>query len=231
VKIALLSDIHGNAAALEVVLDAAVKADVKQLLCCGDYVGYYYDPDRVLDLLDKWSWQGVRGNHEDMLISWMNGNGQEDILARYGSGLSVAAALPQKTLLRLQALPDHLALDVAGRTVLLCHGAPWATDDYVYPDASPEKLSAMTAEGQNLVVYGHTHYPLLQRQGTSLLVNPGSVGQPRDRKPGACWALWNSETMEVELRREHYDVEPLLQQCAARDPQLPVIADMLTRTV
>ncbi|MCH8855364.1 MAG: flagellar hook-associated protein FlgK [Proteobacteria bacterium] len=65
----------------------------------------------------------------------------------------------------------------------------------------------------------------------SIVVNPGSVGQPRDRIPGACWALWDTESHAVELRRETYDASAEIAACRERDPHLPYLADVLTRTV
>ena len=78
-KIGLLSDIHANAHALEAVLKSARKRKVKKLLCCGDYVGYYYEPDRTIALLNDWDWVGISGNHEAMLLDWLNGNNQNYI--------------------------------------------------------------------------------------------------------------------------------------------------------
>ena len=71
-KIGLLADIHGNAHALRALLNAAKEKNVEKLLCCGDYVGYYYEPDKVIALLDEWDWDGVSGNHENMLLDWLN---------------------------------------------------------------------------------------------------------------------------------------------------------------
>ena len=67
-RIALLGDIHGNSFALAAVLEAARAAHVEKLLITGDFVGYYFWPREVLDMLDDWDVAAVRGNHEDMLV-------------------------------------------------------------------------------------------------------------------------------------------------------------------
>ena len=90
-KIGLLADIHANAHALRVVLESAKKQGADKLLCCGDYVGYYYDPDSVMALLDNWDWVGISGNHEAMLYDWLNKKNREEIKAKYGSGISFAS--------------------------------------------------------------------------------------------------------------------------------------------
>ncbi len=229
-KVALLADIHGNAAALEAVLAAARQSAVEQVLIAGDLVGYYYDIERVLSLLQPWQWQAVRGNHEQMLDLWLAGIDRAVVGAKYGSGVSEAAkCLSQQQLQRLVSLPATVDLELAGKQLLLCHGAPWGTDCYVYPDAAPEIIQAFFSMDRDLVVFGHTHYPVLWQHGRRMVVNPGSVGQPRDRIPGACWALWDSDTSQVVLKREQYDARPLIEKARRIDPQITYLADVLTR--
>ena len=90
-----------------------------------------------------------------------------------------------------------------------------------------EKLFAYDA---NIVIMGHSHYPFVWQQEDKIVMNPGSVGQQRDRILGACWALWNSETHEVNLRREAYDVSPVQKQTEQFDPDKAYLKTVLTRT-
>lgn len=224
-KVALLADIHGNADALAAVLSSARASGVERLLIAGDLVGYYYEPDRVFEQLAPWTCAMVRGNHEDMLDEWRAGRNRELVLRRYGSGLDRAMqCLNAQQLDALHALPAARELEIGERRVLLCHGSPWDKDFYVYPDAPAEVRGRMFASGHDLVVFGHTHYPVVWRDGKSAAVNPGSVGQPRDGTPGACWALWNTDDNAVELRREAYDTARVVAQCRAHDPDLPRLA-------
>jgi len=78
-------------------------------------------------------------------------------------------------------------------------------------------------------VMGHTHYPMLKRIGSTAVINPGSVGQPRDRKPGACWALFDTKDHTIELRRENYDSSSLVRECQLRHPELPYLSEVLQR--
>jgi predicted phosphodiesterase len=137
VKLALLGDIHGNHLALRVVLDAASSAGAECLLVTGDLVGYYYAPLEVLKMLQAWDRHVVRGNHEDMLNSVRS---DPELLLqidrRYGNGLRVAIEqLDTQQLDELCNLPHPLELEIDGCRMLLCHGAPWDVDQYVYPDA------------------------------------------------------------------------------------------------
>ena len=226
-----MADIHGNADARAAVLAAARGAGVDRLLIAGDLTGYYYDTDAVLDLLDDWEWTAVRGNHEEMLADWREEKDCEILRRKYGSSLEEACArLTVSQLDTLTGLPHPLRVALDGATALLCHGAPWDVDEYVYPDAGEPTVARLFADDASLVVTGHTHYPAIRRDGAATAVNPGSVGQPRDGRPGACWALWDTDSGDVALRREDYDSGPLVAACRARDPHLPYLADVLTRT-
>ena len=235
-KVGLLADIHANLAALTAVLAAAGREGVARLLIAGDLVGYYYQAKDVLALLDQWQWQGVRGNHEDMLTEVVSGVNTDAIKHRYGSGLeSAAQSLDNEAIERLKALPHPLRVEIGGRTVLLCHGAPWNTNEYVYPDAKPDQRSKVldAASQVDLLVFGHTHFPLVWQSkneaNKSIVVNPGSVGQPRDRLPGACWALWSPLENTIDLRRETYDYTTLQAECRRRDPDQPYLSEVLGR--
>ena len=230
-KIGLLADIHGNAHALAAVLDAASAAGVSRLLIAGDFVGYYHEPGRVMALLADWSWDGVRGNHDEMLRGWPERPDRDEIRRRYGSGLEIAATeLARNQIDALLSLPVSRECTLDERRALLCHGTPWDADMYVYPDAPADLRRRFVALGRDLTVFGHTHYPVEWSEQPTLVVNPGSVGQPRDRKPGACWAIWDTEDRRVTLRRETYDMAPVIALAAQRDPDLPFLATVLTRT-
>ncbi len=230
-KIGLLSDVHGNSAALAAVLAAARSSGVEQLLIAGDLVGYYYDPAGCLALLRDWTTTWVRGNHEDLLDQHEQDSARATALhAKYGSGLAVASAtLSQEARAAMSAWPRVGDLHLGGRRIRLCHGAPWGTDDYVYPDAPETTWTRMAAGGEDLVVFGHTHYRVYRRAGGTHLVNPGSVGQARDGAGGACWALYDTETGECDLRVEAYDPVAVARDAQARDPHLPYLADVLYR--
>ena len=131
----------------------------------------------------------------------------------------------------LCGLPHPLSLELDGRRILLCHGAPHDPDFYLYPDSDLLPVASPALADYDLVVTGHTHYPMRRRLGEkTLLVNPGSVGQPRNRIPGAHWALYDTESGEVAFFCEHYDYEPLQTEARKRHPELPYLADVLGRT-
>ena len=228
----MLGDIHGNAQALKNVLVAAGKQQVEALLISGDLVGYYFRPLEVLKLLEPWSKYLVRGNHEDMLsVARSNPSFLTKVNARYGSGLH--AAIEQLSGLQLDelcALPHPTKIEIEKYKILLCHGSPWSTEEYIYPDSDKNLLKRCSNTGFDVIVHGHTHYPAKHVVGKTLLVNPGSVGQPRNRQPGAHWAIFDAKTGNVQFRCEVYDPTQIMKECAEKNPELPYLAEMLIRT-
>jgi putative phosphoesterase len=232
-RIGLLGDIHGNSFALAAVLGAARVSRVEKLLITGDFVGYYFWPREVMDMLADWDLAAVRGNHEDMLVDAIDGESAiEKITAKYGSGLSMSLkALRPAQLDWLCHLPHPQSFEFDGRHLLLCHGSPWDLNQYVYPDAKADLLKRCAGSEYDWVVMGHTHYPMVQQVGNTVLVNPGSVGQPRNGVPAAHWALLDTSNRRLEFRVEPYDREPLIRECRLRHPELPYLAEILERTL
>ena len=231
-KIGLLSDIHANAHALRAVLKSAKKKGVDKILCCGDYVGYYYEPDEVMFLLNDWDWVGISGNHEAMLYDWLNEENRNVIKTKYGSGISIAAKkLTNEVASELCEMPCVYRLQIDNYKILLCHGSPWDRDIYIYPDAVEGVVNKMFEYDPDfdVLVFGHTHYPVIWEKNKTKIINPGSVGQPRDRRPGAAWALWDTDTNDVTFYRENYDVDPVIEMCRKYNPDIKYLADVLLR--
>ena len=219
-RIALLSDIHANLVALEAVLLEVTAAD--EIWVMGDTVGYGPEPGDVLAALVERSARVVAGNHDRAVAT--------------GAGLELfnptarAAALLHREWLSaeerdyLGALPLTFA---AADRYTVCHGSPrdplW---EYVFDRATAEAAirSAETPHCCN----GHTHVPaVIDLPGGRRMINPGSVGQPRDGDPRAAYAWLDSTTAAVELRRVEYDVGKTQERMRARG--LPeILADRLT---
>lgn len=232
-KLALLGDIHGNNLALEAVLAAAINKKADELLVTGDLVGYYFAPRDVIELLSTWKRYVVRGNHEDMLHK-ARGNLHflEDVEKKYGSGLRIALKeLTVEQLDYLCMLQHPLVVNAGGREILLCHGAPEDLNQYVYPNDNLGFLENSQYDSLDLIVLGHTHYPMIKKLANGLcVVNPGSVGQPRNRVPGAHWALYDTDTNKVEFFCESYDYTSVSYEAIRIHPELPYLSTVLTRT-
>ncbi|HNQ05276.1 MAG TPA: metallophosphoesterase family protein [Thiobacillaceae bacterium] len=231
-RLGLLGDIHGNAAALEAALAGVRRHAADHLVLTGDYVGYYYSPAQVLALLEPWPRTMVRGNHEDMLARIMQEPSSAGAYTRkYGHGLEVALReLSPVQLKDLTSLPERILLEMDGLRILVAHGSPWEPDAYLYPDAPPSSLERFAEIDADIVVLGHTHYPMNRLVHGRTILNPGSVGQPRDRRPGAAWALFDTRDRRCAFFREPYDMAPVGDAAYQMDPGLPYLREVLLRS-
>jgi putative phosphoesterase len=228
--IGLMADIHGNLDALLPSLDAMKQAGVEELFIAGDLTGYYYDTDAVLQALRPWAFTAVKGNHERLFEDWIEGRGRDAYLQEYGSSLRCAEnALDGGQVEWLAALPSLVTVERNRSRISMCHATPTSDEDYVYPDSPASALQAFDAESTDLWITGHTHYPVAWSHGRSLIVNPGSIGQQRCRRPGAHWATYDTESRAVVFHITSYDTARLEQECAVRDPGIPYLRDVLRR--
>ena len=201
----LIADVHSNVIALKAVLAKLDAAGVEKILHAGDIVGYNPYPDETVELFKKKKIISILGNHERALITG-------DI-----SGFNpYAAAALQWT--RSIMLPENVEyirglenvehIDLEGTRIALVHGSPRDFDEYIYPDdAEPGFLSAVDC---SVLVLGHTHVQFKREYPEGIIVNPGSVGQPRDGDPRTAFAVLDTESGEVKLQRISYDIEKVI---------------------
>lgn len=229
--IGILSDIHGNYGALQQVLREARNEQIEHLFILGDTVGYYYDAVGVHDLLKDWTRNMIRGNHEDMLMGLLEGTiPAADVKRKYGSALELALrTLSENALIEIQKLKSTEVVTINNCTSRLCHGAPWDTNQYLYPNASPELLSRCNEEGVDFVFLGHTHYPLRFQAQHSCIINPGSVGQSRIRGGVAEWGILNTATKKYKAVQTKYDTALLKAQARKVDPGVKYLVEILER--
>lgn len=230
-KLALLGDIHGNALALEAILDSAQNKNVSHYLITGDFVGYYYEPANVLDMIASLPATSVVGNHDQMFLSCRY---DETALKRYrkkyGSGMDIAIdQLEEKHIDFIQKLPKTNRCSFADASILLAHGAPWDVDCYIYPDTKQDVWEKLDKIEDEFIVLGHTHHQFSRTLENTTIINPGSVGQPRDRKPGASWTLFDADSKTFSHHREGYNVEKVIQSVKKNDKELAFLHEVLIR--
>lgn len=230
-KVAIISDIHGNFEALYAVLKKAKKENVAHLLILGDIVGYYYHPDKVMDLLSKWSFDIIKGNHEKILEDLIADSSiSETIRLKYGSGHKEAIdKLTYKQLCFLSDLPETKNVQLDETSLLMCHGSPWSNDFYIYPDCKKGIIEKCDIIGNDFVLIGHSHYSFAIRNTNSILINPGSVGQSRQIGGKASWCIINTDNNCFEFFSTNYNVENLLKEVSEKDPEIKYLKEVLIR--
>jgi predicted phosphodiesterase len=218
-RVAVVSDIHSNLHALEAVL-AAIEAEAPdELWCLGDLVGYGPKPNECCATIAERADVCLAGNH-DLAV-----RGTID-LEEFGGEAGVAAEWTRTVLEpRAKELIDGLEPEGAAHGVALYHGS--ARDpiwEYVLSDEGA--LATLELADSALVLVGHSHVALqvvqsaddlaggvaaggteLELEGVRALLNPGSVGQPRDGDPRAAYLLLDLDTQRASFRRVEYDVE------------------------
>ena len=226
-KIGLFADIHGNLPAFELVFEQLREAALDRYIFCGDLCGYYYDQNAVVDMLERLdNLVAVMGNHDlEFLQSLTSGYNLTPYTERYGTSLqTLRERVTPKTLEFLRRLPDRFVDDELGLAAF--HGSPWNPyHEYVYPTDSIDRFEGLP---WRYVVLGHTHYAMERRTNGTLIINPGSCGQPRDSR-AASYAILDVDRGEVTVHRVAYDPAPLLQEIERRHETNPYLARVLQR--
>jgi len=203
-KIGVLADVHANRVALDAVL--ADMPDVDALVCAGDVVGYNPWPDECVEAIRERGVPTVMGNHDRAVA----GGGNFRFNSMASAGVKHARQrLSEAQLTWLSELPDE-RFEIDGR-VKLVHGHPEDPDRYTYPaEFGPELLG-----DEDVLVMGHTHVQHAEQYGEGIVLNPGSVGQPRDGDPRAAYAVLDLDALSVDTRRVEYDVDRVVDAVAA----------------
>lgn len=230
-KIAVISDIHGNYDALVQVLKKAKQEGVEHLLVLGDIVGYYYHPDKILKLLSEWSYDMIKGNHESILEKLIdNPSIAETLRLKYGSGHQEALnKLTKQQLQFLTTLPETKSVCFNGVSMLMSHGSPWSNDYYIYPDCERETLLKCDLRTHDFVLIGHSHYAFAVKNEYSILINPGSVGQSRQIGGTAYWCIINTANGCFQMLSTPYSIENLVKEVSEKDSDVEYLTKVLKR--
>lgn len=230
-KIGILSDIHGNKFALEQVLIEARRESLQKLLVLGDIVGYYYYPDKVLDLLSQWDFSMIKGNHEEILFDIIDSSkSKNEIKKKYGSGHEIAIKRLNKNQLQfLRSLPESKALSFDGISILMSHGSPWNKNLYVYPDAKTKVIQKFDNFNYDFILFGHTHYACSFKTANGWALNPGSVGQSRQNGGKAYWAIIDTINKSFQMKITNYSIEKLHTKVLEKDSKLAYLSEILYR--
>ncbi|HEK86305.1 MAG: metallophosphoesterase family protein [Candidatus Saccharicenans sp.] len=219
----VFSDIHGNLEALEAVLQEVKKKKIDYYLFLGDLVGYGASPNEVIQkILSLKHLFIVRGNHDKAACGLDSIQTFNPIAA---AGIEwTRTALNKKYIKYLSTLPKSPL--TVHQKLTICHGAPFDEDYYIFGEF--DAAEALGYFETPLCFFGHTHFPFVYvekeetvegtfiqenpfeiriEKGARYLINPGSVGQPRDRDPRAAYAIYDDRTQRIKFYRVEYDIE------------------------
>lgn len=235
-RILVLSDLHANLTALDAALSAA-KGRWDRVVCLGDVVGYGPDPDGVAARLDELQAITIRGNH-DKAVSGLMSTDDFNPVAKAAVDWTRSHLSPKHLAWLTELPPGPYETD----GIVLVHGAFQDEDEYVFTPA--QALDGLLDSSKPVTFFGHTHHQggfsyldsqlevlqirprpsepfaaLRVEPGRRYLLNPGSIGQPRDSDPRAGFAIADLEHQTVEFWRVPYDISAVQERM--RLAQLP----------
>jgi len=244
-RTAIISDIHGNLEALEVVLADIETKNVDRIICLGDIVGYGPNPVECVDLVaERCEWSLI-GNHDfGVLYEPTNFNFAAETAAYWTRRQFEEEDDDEKAAKRWDFL-GRLRVRVLEGDFLHVHGTPRRPiNEYLFPEDamnSPVKMQQIFERIDKYCLVGHTHVPgaftdepdfyppddldgvYTFVEGEKAIINPGSVGQPRDLNPRASYAVLDVEAKQVEYFRLQYDVDAVVEKIKA----IPELTDWL----
>jgi putative phosphoesterase len=222
-RIAVITDIHGNLPALEATLDAIEGLGVDRVYCGGDLVGYGPRPSEVCALIEGRGIPTIYGNYDFAIARDLEDCGCAYITPhdREIGQLSVDWTLAHTDAAAkrfMAGLPFDLRLEMGGRRVRLVHGSPRKVNEYLFEDKPARLYERLASQADcDVLVFGHTHKPWVREYGGVLFVNCGSVGKPKDGDPRGAFALLEltGDRIEAAIERVPYDALAVAREMRA----------------
>lgn len=219
-RIAFISDIHGNIEALKAVLRDIYEKGIpsEDIYCLGDLVGYGPRPNEVIECIKDQEIQCILGNYDEAVGFFLPtcGCSIESELDRIRTRNSLGWTTEHtsdKNKQFLRELEEQIALEVRGITILLTHGSPFSINDYVYEDDIEKQQDIVSESVDDIIVFGHTHFPYYREVEGKLFINAGSVGRPKDGDNRACYCILEADQdISANFFRVSYDVEAVAKE-------------------
>ncbi len=234
-RFAIISDLHANLEAMQAVYRVIDNEGIDEIVCLGDIVGYNADPKALVNLTRERCKAAIRGNHDRYVL----GETATDVKETKAEVIDwTRSQLPPTDLEWLRSLEDAMVWE---GDFILSHGSPRDMDEYILSsDVIQGNLRHMrdTYIGVDVAFFGHSHFPMVIGGGKveqkfhgdsttveldrnkTYLINPGSVGQPRDRSPKAAFGIFDRDAWTMTIRRVPYDIKSA--QKKIRDAQIDV---------
>ncbi len=238
-KIAIISDIHGNSLALDAVLKHIEQLGADKIFCLGDLAMAGYDPNYTVEKLRKLPNIVIIQGNTDKMIAYYN----EEVFSAVKSAASAMAYALQddvkimkpENINFLRNLPEKLELNEDGIKICLCHGSPRRQNENLFPDTPLDVVTAaVSSTDANLIFCGHTHLPCgFQLENGQTVVNVGSLGRPMDESKTPAFGfltIHGDKTFEITHEFVEYDREVAAKMVMARGfTHCEDLADMLRK--
>lgn len=217
-KIAFISDIHGNAIALEKVLKDIKKKSVDKIIVLGDLCYRGPDPKRSIELIRSLDTEVIKGNADEWVVRGVQkGEVPDKVIEMMNRERDwTLSRLEQSDLDYLENLPTEITFVFNNIAINVFHATPNSLFDVVPPHADDETIKSklMSSSDAQIYIYAHIHKPYVRYINGKIIMNTGSIGLPFDGLPMASYATVEieEETIKTSIERVHYDVDKVAEQ-------------------
>lgn len=221
-RIAFLSDIHGNAVALDAVLEDINRRKADKIIVLGDLSYRGPEPKRALDIVKSLHTDVIKGNADEWVVRGI----KEGEVAQSAFSMMnkerdwIYKKMDEESIRYLNELPTEIRIDVENVKIHAFHATPTSLFDIVQPFESDKALlEKMMAGGADLFVYAHIHRPFIRYIEGKCLINIGSVGLPFDGLAKSSYAMVDikSGSFQTSIVRVNYDLETVIKQYEESD--------------
>ncbi len=226
-QLLIISDIHGNLEALKTTL--AIAHD--EVICLGDLVDYGPAPAECIDAIISASIPVVRGNHDNAVASGVDcGCGYTYKHLSVTTREYTKEKLTTQHMEYLAGLPMYIERRYGDKTIYFCHGSPRSMYEYILPQTPDEDVREMIKDiDADILVVGHSHIPFTRQIDDLTIINPGSVGQPRDKDMRASCVLFDTLAQSFHFIRCVYDIESVCSEIKMKMEHCDELTDILKR--
>ena len=228
-KICFFSDVHGNIFAFKEFLKDIKDKNIDLIVFGGDFFGYYYYVNEIIDKVRKSNIISILGNHDQYFLDLLENKIDENwLISKYGNTYkNIRNKISKANLKYILSLPLKYEIIHDGLKIGFFHGSPydplWGR---IYPDTDIKALSKI--EEYDVVFLGHTHHKMIRKTGNTIIINPGSLGQQRDGK-GTSYVLFDTENSDTKFIIVKYDVYKLIEKINLYDKGNDRLKEVLLR--
>lgn len=217
-KLAVISDIHGNLYALMKVLEDIEDQKVDSIICLGDLVGYGPHPNEVVALIRRRNIPCLKGNYDASVVDGSYTYIRETSINSFSLPWTVKELRAENRYF-LDNLPTSITLEFNDKKIKFVHGSTNAINEYLLENAE-NTANIMNSLQEDALVCAHTHLPSVKQFGSKLFINDGSVGKPKIGKPESTYSILdisNSGTIKASIRQVSYEYKKIVKDMQMLD--------------
>ncbi|MDS0525317.1 metallophosphatase family protein [Clostridium sp. SHJSY1] len=212
-KLAIISDVHGNLYALRKVLEDIDDQNVDLTVCLGDLVGYGPHPNEVVSMIKRRNIPCIKGNYDASVVDGDFTYIRETNINSFSLPWAVNEVRAANKYY-LDNLPTSMTFDFNKKKIKLVHGSPNAVNEYLLED-DENTAKVMESLEEDVLICAHTHIPSVKSFGSKLFINDGSVGKPKIGTPESTYCILdidNSGSVKPIIRHVSYELNGLIKE-------------------